>query len=158
MAIKNFWIGMEQKLNKRNDDGSVNSFYETKQPAHGYYVPFFDVRFESQIEDGILPTVMLLNTHNLKTVTSCHGHSFLDYVRGGIRYNVGPHITFIVVTEYKNEIKKLFSNFFIVATDNNTIDGSADHVRLRPRWYVRHLIPNKILCKMIYDVCRKALK
>ena len=80
--------------NKRNPDGSVNGYYVNKEKGFGFYVPFDDPEFASQIEVGILKPVVILNQCGYRTLTSCEGHPRHLYEHGlAIRYNEGPQIT-----------------------------------------------------------------
>lgn len=145
---------MEQKLNKINKDGSVNAFYETNNTAYGYHVPFNSQNFQDQIEADILPSVTLLNSYGLKTITSCQGHSWFKYIfSNGLRANSGPQVTIAVALEHSAEISSLFSNFFVKVVQNTSIPSEGNCMSIRPRIYVRHFFTNKFLCDKIFNVC-----
>lgn len=158
MAINFFWIGM-QNYNRQNIDGSINSYQQTKDPSHGYYVPFSDYNFLKQIESLILGSVILLNSKGIKTITSCHGHSFFKYCfRKGIKFNFGPQITVEVNPIDSYKIKKHFNTIFLTTMKNNTIESRKDnmhYISIRPRALLSSLMPNSVLCQIIESRCKE---
>jgi hypothetical protein len=124
-----------EKLNKKNHDGSVNSFHETQKPGHGYTIPISHPEFKSQIEPLIWPHVMLLISKGYVTITSCQGHSFLDYhLRGAIRKNDGPQITLKLRSEREviKTVNKL--NTLFVSCAQNTTMTKPTKVSIRCRF------------------------
>jgi hypothetical protein len=148
---------MTPKLNKKNVDGSVSSYYITNDPGQGCYVPFNNRDFIEQIEENILPAVMHLNSNGYKTITSCQGHSLFDYIfKNAIRFNYGPQITIEVD---KSQVKKLvstFSNFLIKVSINKTITinpiTDSVYISIKPWFVVSFFFTNKFLCNEIYKV------
>ena len=137
-----------EKLNKKNKDGSVNSFQETQKPGHGYSIPISHPEFKSQIEALIWPHVILLISKGYVTITSCEGHSFLDYyLRGAIRKNSGPQITLKLKSE--REVKQVVDklNTFIISCAQNSTMSKATKISIRCRF---SFLPNCIQRLLIY--------
>ena len=145
------------KLNKVNIDGSVNAYDKTTTPGFGYHVPFSLLSFEDQIEKNIFPAVFLLNSKGIKTYTSCQGHSLYSYLFGhGLRFNAGPQITIEVHTQDLHRFKKTFSSMFITTAINLSIEQSdlnIVYLSIRPRFILAFFLPNKFICKKIFDLC-----
>lgn len=146
---------MMTDLNEKNIDGSVSSYAKTKQPGHGYYVPFSNPNFQEQVEENILPAVMLLNSKGYKTVTSCHGHSFFDYFfNNGIRVNGGPQITVELLESEVQQFINSVNSLLISTRINNSIEignqiGTVN-ISIKPRSLISKCFTNKFLCKQIY--------
>lgn len=145
------------KLNKVNIDGSVNAHDTTTTPGFGYHVPFSLLSFETQIEKNIFPAVFLLNSKGIKTYTSCQGHSLYSYLFGnGLRVNAGPQITIEVPTHDLQRFKEMFSSMFITTEINSSIertDLNTVYLSIRPRVILTFLLPNKFICKKIFELC-----
>ena len=146
-------------LNKKNWDGSVNSYQDTGLPGHGYFVPFNDLNFEEQVEEHIFPVVLYLTAQGYVTVTSCQGHSLYSYLLGkSIRWNSGPQVTVIVEPVCVPEFKKKFSNH-IFTVDENIVEvfGHGDKIGLsiRPRLWANFIFTNKSLCIKMLLLCLK---
>lgn len=143
-------------LNKKNKDGSVNSFQLTENPGHGFYVPLHYTRFTEQIEEHILPAVLHLNSVGYKTVTSCQGHSLFDYLfKKAIRFNFGPQITIEVEKEVSKQLFTTVENFFVKVVENNTIEFDKSDkmfVSFKIKFLLNFFFTNKFLCKQIYKV------
>jgi hypothetical protein len=146
------------KLNKLNIDNSVNSYADTTDPGHGYYVPFNIPNFKDRIEEDIFPSVFILNANGFKTVTSCHGHSLYSFLFGnGLQFTFGPQITIEINKHDKRYIRKIFNNLFITTITNTTIkteNRDLIYISIRPRLVVNMLLSNQFLCKQIYKMCK----
>ena len=156
MDIKGYWIGM--KYNKKNKDGSINSYQDTAQPGDGYSVPFSDKYFFDQIEDDILPAVENLNYKGYPTITSCHGHGIYNYLfNGGILINEGPSITIVVDKNTAKDIENHFSNFFLKVIVNDTIkrEDNVVNLRITSRVFISNFVSNKFLCDKINQLVKK---
>lgn len=110
-------------LNRKNIDGSINSFYVKKQLGHGYSIPISHPKFRSQIEDKIWPGVEALVNRGYFTVTSCEGHSlFSYYFKKGLRVNSGPQISIKLNNqEETNKTIMAINSFSIKCARNNTM-------------------------------------
>ena len=151
------------KLNKLNHDGSVNSYYETNIPGHGYTVPFNIENFKDQIEDKIYPSVELLNFLGYETVTSCHGHSFYHYLfKKGIIYSmVGPNITIKIKDSLVCEFKKNFSSVLFKtvnkAEEEHEKSPENIYVKIQTRFPLVLFLSNDFICKKMYELISKNL-
>lgn len=114
------------ELNQKNPDGSVNAWYAKKSRGFGYHVPYGVDEFCSQIEEGILASVMFLNRRGYRTYTSCHGHSKKDFDAGkSINYNSGPQITIHFDTEEAMEkFKDRLKQSRLTVGENPTLVGN----------------------------------
>lgn len=138
--------------NKKNKDGSVNSFQDTGTPGSGYTVPFSDSKFLDQIEENILPAVLNLNTKGYPTITSCHGHSILNYIfNQGIDINAGPSITIRVHKTLVPYLETHFKNFFIKTVVNDSMEEFDEVINLRivSRFFISLFFTNRFLCRQI---------
>jgi len=138
--------------NRKNKDGSVNSYAITSELGHGYTVSFGDPDFEKEIEENIFDAVFILNSKGYKTVTSCHGHSWFDYYfKNALRYNDGPQITI----ELPYEARLPFS-VFLKFKQNQTIDCKQKvyNISIRPRRWLSFFFTNKVLCSIITRYCK----
>ena len=154
MDTKDSWIGI-MKLNQKNFDGSVSSYFETNQPGAGYSVPFSHTEFLSQIEENILEAVLILNSKGYTTITSCHGHSLFQFVfKKAIRFNSGPQITIKLEQIDRATIKK-FSNWLISSSINDSISNYGNYLSIRVRKPLNVVLSNKLSCRIIENFCRK---
>ncbi len=138
--------------NKRNLDGSVNSYQETGIPGTGYTVPFSDSNFLDQIEENIKAAVFELNVKGYPTITSCHGHGVINYIfNDGVDINLGPSITIKISKSLAPVLKNHFNSFFIKTVINDSMEEFEDTVNLRiiTRTLVSPFVTNKFLCKQI---------
>ena len=113
-------------LNKKNKDGSVNSYQEKGKLGHGYTVSKCHPKFRDQIEDKIWPGVKALNKKNYLTITSCEGHSYFSYLfNNGIRINSGPQISIVLESYQEKEqaIKKI-NSYFVKCFENKAMKNS----------------------------------
>jgi hypothetical protein len=137
--------------NKRNEDGSVNSYKDTKILGHGYYVPFGDINFSNEIERNIYNSVLILNYKGYKTVTSCHGHSIFSYIfKKGLYFNSGPRVT----VSFDRSVK--LKNTLLIKTHiNDSIDDGSCNISIRVRYIFERMFTNKFLCAIIERYCEK---
>jgi hypothetical protein len=151
------------KLNRLNEDRSVSSFSETHEPGHGYTVPFGIKNFRSQIEEDIYPAVELLNVLGYPTVTSCHGHSFYNYLfNNAIRFNLlGPGITVKIDSDKTNYFRTHMLTWLITTEVKNYeeygdhISSSFSYIRIKIRPIISLFFTNKYLCQQILKTCNK---
>jgi hypothetical protein len=139
--------------NKKNLDGSVNSFYITKEPGHGFFVPVSSKLFCEQIEEDILPSVLHLTSVGFKTITSCHGHSLYNYLfKNAIRFNFGPQVT-VEVNQFDGIRLLSLRNFFVKTIENKTIEFdnvNKMYISFRIRFFLNFFFTNKFLCNQLY--------
>lgn len=143
--------------NKKNKDGSVNAYWNTKIKDYGYFVSFADSQFITQVEEDILESVVILNLKGYHTRTSCCGHGLFKYIiRQGLSYNSGPQITVQVKEENLETLKNIFNTFFIRSIINRTIEcapGSM-YVSVRCRPIINRFSTNRFLCSKIEQLCK----
>lgn len=139
--------------NKKNHDGSVNSYQETGNPGSGYTVSFGNSNFKDEIEENIFEAVILLNSKGYETVTSCHGHSrFAYYFCNAITWNLGP-----VVTIKHTENINFPSTFFVTTSVNGTIPLTETHryTEVHIRSWLEVFFTNKFLCSILTRYCER---
>ena len=144
---------MKMAKNKKNKDGSINSYQITKELGHGYSVKFNTVDFQDEIEEHIFDAVLTLNNKGYNTVTSCHGHSkFAYYFKNAIRYNDGPQVTVEIPYSFKFPY-----SMFIETKENQTIESTQTgyYVSIRPKSWIRFFFTNKVLCSIITKYCER---
>lgn len=108
------------KLNKKNLDGSINSYQDTGSMCFGYSVPIDHPKFRDQIEDGIWPAVEAFIEKGYRTVTSCEGHDFN-----------GPQVT--VCIEDFESFKREIETEYVKAAPNHTMTNNTTLISVRCR-------------------------
>lgn len=139
--------------NRKNYDGSVNSYYKTKQKGAGYSVDFYSKDFKDEIEENIFEAVLFLNSKGYTTVTSCHGHSRLaHYFCNTIRYTMGPQVTLKLPYNVK-----IPSTLFVQLIPNDTMENDEIYyytkICIRP--WLEIFFTNKFLCSIITRYCER---
>jgi hypothetical protein len=139
-----------EKLNQMNEDGSVNSFQETKKLGHGYSIKITHPKFKTQIEPGIWPHIVLLISKGYVTVTSCQGHGLINLLfNNGIRRNRGPQIT--VSIEDNIKFRKELNSWMISCKANPTMK-EVNYISIQCRY---SFLPNNIQRFFIYKALLK---
>ena len=145
------------KKNNLNNDGSVNSYHETRMSGHGYHILFSDTEFASQIEHNIFLPVFILNQKGITTHTSCQGHSkFSKIFKSAIRSNHGPQVTVCVLRNQVPKIVNHFSSVFVTTQLNSTIENTnsaVDYISIQTRFPQNKFFTNKFLCNQILKLC-----
>lgn len=149
---------MQLLYNKKNPDGSVNGYWNTKVNDFGYFIPFTDPEFSTQVEEDIVEAVTILNLKGYHTRTSCCGHGLFKHLIGKNQsYNSGPQITLRVKEENLETLKSLFSTFFIRTIINRTIpcEPGSIYISVRCRALINRFFTNKFLCSKIEQLCKE---
>lgn len=144
--------------NKKNKDGSINSFKDTGISGTGYSVPFTDPSFIEEIEEYILPAVLNLNLKGYPTVTSCQGHGIFNYIfNSGVSITNGPNITLQVNRNEVPFLEKHFNTFLIKTAISDSMEESEGKVNLRitSRLFISLFFTNKFLCKRIETLVKQ---
>lgn len=106
-----------EKLNRRNEDGSVNAYHDNPTKGFGYYVRPNHPDFRQQIEDGIWPAVEILMKKGYKTVISCHGH-YCNRVEDGTPYIEAPYVTILLDSRKADYLIGKLGEKVVVEVDN----------------------------------------